>query len=788
VPLLTVLSRCLPRVVLIEAAVIAVVGLPGAAAAPPVPSEPPQAAAVTLPDVEVVGTTPVLGSGIDRDKVPGESSVLTGRDIARDGNAALLRSLEETTPGVTLDDAAGNRYQPNLYYHGFQASPLQGNAQGLAVYLNGIRFNQPFGDTVNWDLLPDNAIDEVNLVGANPAYGLNALGGALSVQTKTGFTFRGAELNLLGGSFGRVEGQFQYGVERDGTAAYIAGTAAHDGGWRDEQTSDVYNIFGDIGWRGERGELHLSIVGADNTLNGPGTSPVQLIEADPRQAFTQPNRIANTYGLIALNGSVSVGPTTSLQALAYYDSFQQRVINGNATEFGSCGDGQGFLCNGAGDLATDRGGNPVPDFLPGGPYSQLDRQSTDTSGYGASLQMTDRRPVLGLSNQLTVGGSYDGASTLFSGASDIGGLTFDSRDFVGPGIPLDQPDGSIVPVRVGITSNTFGFFLTDTLDLTPRLSLTAGGRFNNIQTNLRDQNGGALSGEHVYSRFNPSIGLAWRLTDWLTPYAGYSESNRAPTPAELSCADPALPCSLANFFVGDPNLKQVVGHSVEAGLRGRFRLFAEGTLSWNAGYFHTDLHDDILFVNSDVLGRAFFQNVGQTRRQGVDAGLSLRTERWIVYANYSYIDATFDTGFTAASPNNPGADADGNIFVTPGDRLPGIPRHLVKFGASWRVTEAWTVGAAVIAASGQVLFGDEANLTPRTPGYFVLNLNTSYRLTPQIELFGLVRNVTDARYYTYGTFSPTGAIPIVQAPGASNPRSYSVAAPVGGFAGVRLTF
>ena len=776
------------RSAILHAAAVAVISQTLAAAAEPPGASPSAPATTTLPPVEVIGTTPLLGSSIDRDKVPGATSVLTGQDLQREGNPSLLRAVRDTTPGVTLDDAAGNPFQPNLYYHGFQASPLQGNAQGLAVYLDGVRFNQPFGDTVNWDLLPDNAIDQINLVGANPVYGLNALGGALSIQTKSGFTFHGGELIGSGGSFGRAEGQFQYGIERDGTAAYVAGTAAHVSGWRDAQSSDVYNIFGDIGWRGERGELHLSITGADGALNGPGTSPVELIAADPRQAFTLPNYIANTYGLLNLNGSLEVGPTTSLAAVAYYDTFQQRVRNGNVTGFAPCDNGSGNLCDGNGNPAIDRGGNPIPNFLTGGPYSQLDRQSTDTNGYGVSLQVTDRRPVFGWSNQITVGGSYDGADTLFSAASDIGGLSLASRGFVGPGIPIDQPDGSIVPVRVGISNNTFGLFATDTLDVTQRLSLTFGGRFNNIQTNLSDQNGTALNGEHVYSRFNPSVGAAWRVADWLTPYASYAESSRAPTPAELSCADPASPCSLANFFVGDPNLKQVVGHTVEAGLRGRFHPVDGTTLGWNAGYFHTTLDDDILFVNSTVLGRAFFQNVGQTRRQGVDAGLSLAAGRWSAYANYSFIDATFGTEFIAASPDNPGADANGHTTVRAGDRLPGIPRHLVKFGGNWRVTESWTVGAAALAASGQVLFGDEANLTPTTPGYFVLNLNTSYRIAPGIELFGLVRNVTNARYYTYGTFSPTSAIPIVQAPGATNTRSYSVAAPVGGFGGVRVTF
>src|SRR5271157_5514813 len=115
--------------------------------------------ALTLPPVEVVGATPLLGSGVDRDKVPAETHVLTDQDISRNGYPQALRALNEDVPGVTLDAAAGNPFQPNLIYHGFLASPLQGNPQGLAVYLNGARFNQPFGDTVNWDLIPDLAID-----------------------------------------------------------------------------------------------------------------------------------------------------------------------------------------------------------------------------------------------------------------------------------------------------------------------------------------------------------------------------------------------------------------------------------------------------------------------------------------------------------------------------------------------------------------------------------------------------------------------------------------------------
>jgi outer membrane receptor protein involved in Fe transport len=274
----------------------------------------------------------------------------------------------------------------------------------------------------------------------------------------------------------------------------------------------------------------------------------------------------------------------------------------------------------------------------------------------------------------------------------------------------------------------------------------------------------------------------------LTAYAGYAEANRAPTPAELSCAGPNDSCSLANFFTGDPDLKQVIAHTVEAGLRGSVPVGGDARLGYEVGVSRSDLDDDIEFVNSITLNRAFFTNVGQTRRQGVDVSLKYKTPRWSAYLSYSYTDATFRTGYTEAAGSNPAADVNGNITIVPGDRLPGIPAHQGKLGVTYKVTDKWTVGAVLIAQSGQYLFGDEANLTPQLPGFVTLNLSTSYQIAPHLKLFGSIENVTDARYYTYGTFSPTASVFLAQAPSATNPRSYSPAAPIGAYAGLSVTF
>jgi iron complex outermembrane recepter protein len=744
---------------------------------------------LVLPTVEIIAATPLLGAGVDRAKVPVEATVLTSGDISRSGTPNMLQALNQTAPGVQLNDTAGNSFQPALVYHGFQASPLQGNAQGLAVYVDGARFNQPFGDTVDWDLIPDLAIDRLNLEGSNPVFGLNALGGALAVQLKNGFTYHGGEIDTFGGSFDKYGGEMQYGAQSGNVAAYAAGRWLHEGGWRVPQSSDLANLFGTLGWRGNGGSLNLELTAADTRLNGPGTSPIQQIEADPSATFTGPALLTNKYGRLNLNGSYDVSDRTSLQGVVYYDYLMQKYANGAVADFAVCDDGSGFLCeNQPNDYLTGRSGNPIPDFLAGGPYSQLDLQSINTNGYGASLQVTNRTPLWDHGNHLVAGVSFDGAQTLFAASAQVGGLDVPSSLWFGPGVTIDQANGSLAPARVAISNAYYGVFFTDTFDITPALSANVAGRFNQAAIDLSDQLGTALSGNHNYQRFNPSGGLTYKIRPGLSVYASYAEANRAPMPVELTCASPTAPCSLSNFLSADPDLKQVVSHTIEAGVRAEGHPFAASRLSTDLAFYHSILSNDILAVGSTLPGLQFFQNVGGTLRQGVDLNLRLTWRRLTAYLAYSYIDAEFQTAYTEQSPDNPGADANGNIFVKPGDRIPGIPQHVVKFGADYRATDRWTIGGDALAASGQYLVGDEANLTPQSPPYFVLNLHTSYQVTKNVQLFAEIDNAFDAQYFTYGTFAPTASVPIAEAPGATNPRAFSVAAPIGAFAGVRATF
>ncbi len=756
----------------------------------------PAAVAGTLPAVEAVGVAPLPGSGLPRDRIAGNPRSLSAADLLRDGRlggGGLTETLERTSASVTRNESQGNPFQPDVQIRGFAASPLLGTPQGIAVYQNGVRINEAFGDTVNWDLIPEIAIRDLDVIGSNPLFGLNAIGGAVAIRMKTGFDFQGAELDLFGGSYGRRGLAAQAGKRVGNVAAYFAVEGLDEDGFRRFSPSRIRRLYGDVGWRGERATLNLSIGHGSNSLSGNGPAPVELLNRNRREVLNYPDQTRNRLLTLQARGTYALADTLSLEATAYVREFRQRTLNADLAEIEGCEDEglAGLLCLDDGPPLRGPGGNVLTaDLLGGAPPGAVNRTRTDSTGVGVTTQAVSTAPVFGLPLRVVVGASYDRGDTQFSGSSELGALTPD-RTVVGVGAVLDQPEGGVAPVRLRSTNDYFGLYGSATLDLTPRVSATVGGRYNHAEIELRDRIGTALNGRHDFSRFNPAAGLTWRFADGATAYAGYSEANRAPSPAELSCADPLLPCTLGAFFLADPPLRQVVSRTVEAGLRGAFeteRLGLGGRLRWNLGVFRTGLEDDILLVQSELQGRGYFQNAGDTRRQGVEAGLSWRGDRLALGLDYALIDATFRTAQRLPSPNHPLAEADGAIPVERGDRIPGIPRHRLRFDAEWRPVPAWAVGGNVVVNSGQYLRGDEGNLLKPIGGYALVNLRTSLRVGPGVELYGIVRNLFDKRFATFGTLYDVGLAEASLGLGLSDPRTVSPGLPRTVFGGVRVVF
>jgi iron complex outermembrane receptor protein len=743
----------------------------------------PQAPAPTPTPVPALAPEPGV---IDRDKVPSTTQTLTPQDFQPWVAPSVPDALMRVVPSVSTNDTAVNPFQPDLQYRGFVASPTVGTPQGLAIYQNGVRINEAFGDTVNWDFLPERAIRRLDVFSSNPIFGLNAIGGALSIEMKNGFNYTGREIEGIVGSFGRRSVGAQFGAQKDNVAFYAAADALNDNGWRQRSASELRRIYTDVGVRGDDTEFHLNFTGASNRFGAAAATPIEMLNRSWSAIYTTPQTYKNQLAFLNATGSYRISDTWTVKGNAYIRSFRQQHVDGNTSDVEPCDPGTfpGFLC--FGDDTTrliDQNGNPVPDILGGAVPGSIDRTRTNAVTVGGTVQAASSDKVFGRDNQFVVGASLDHGNTRFNASSELG--TINNDLFVtGTGVIIAQPDGAVAPVDLKTRNTYYGFYLTDTIDLTSRLSLTAGGRFNLAQIRLEDQLGVDLNGSHQFSRFNPVIGATYKLTPDVTVYAGYSEANRAPTPAELACADPARPCLLDNFLVSDPPLKQVVSRTYEAGIRGQFTPGKNERFSWSFGVFTTDSADDIIRVASAIAGRGFFQNGGTTRRQGLEASANYSTDRWTVFATYSLVDATFRDTLTLSSPFNPLADA-GLITVHPGNQLPGVPRHRFKAGVDYTVQDGWTVGADMIAVSGQYLVGDESNLNPKLPGYWIANLHTTYKVSKQVEVFGQVRNVFDKRYYTAGTFFETDAIAFL---GLSDPRTVSPGAPRAFYAGLRGKF
>jgi iron complex outermembrane receptor protein len=428
----------------------------------------------------------------------------------------------------------------------------------------------------------------------------------------------------------------------------------------------------------------------------------------------------------------------------------------------------------------------------------IDRTWVHANTVGTLLQATDSGKILGQENYLNFGGSVDRSWLSYSANATLGVMQ-PNFAIINGGIPgggqiiQDQSLTDIISTYITGTTTYYGLFALDTINAAPGLDFTAGGRFNVAEITTLDATGTApqLNANNTFTRLNPVVGMTYKILPNLTAYAGYSEANRAPTPLELNCSSPTRPCILASTLISDPPLQQVVSHTLESGLRGNFAIPAGGSIAWKAGLYRTDSTNDIIQLASVVLGTGYFTNVPETLRQGVEAQANLSMGPFSAYINYAYVDATYQFAGTLSSPFNPYANANGDIFVTPGDHIPGIPRQQLKVGGDYAFTPQFKAGFDVLIVGSQYYVGDDSNQNPQLPMYWVANLHASYQITDNVQFFGLINNLFNNHFATYGTFFDTGTD--AQYAGnpvnfVSNPRTITPAQPIAFYGGVKVTF
>ncbi|HWC99651.1 MAG TPA: TonB-dependent receptor [Candidatus Sulfopaludibacter sp.] len=744
--------------------------------------------------IEVVAATPLAGTDMAIDQIPAPVQTASAHDIEQSGSLDLSDLLNRRLDGVHINENQENPFQPDVNYRGYTASPLLGTPEGISVYMDGVRQNRPFGDIVAWDLIPKIAIAEVALMpGSNPLFGLNTLGGAVSIQTKDGNSQPGLSLQVSGGSFGRRAGELEYGGSNPhGLNWYVAANLFREDGWRQASPSEVRQTFGKLGWQRGTTAVSASFSYADNWLTGNGLQDTRFLATHYSSVYTIPDITWNRSPSVSLRAQHTAAAIT-FSGNAYFRFIRGDTVNGdiNSNSFDeslynlSPADAQALTAAGysgfplTGNATTE----PFPSWrciAQGLEHAQpvekctglITRTSTKENNYGLSGQAAWQSAH----HRLIVGAAWDHSSMLFGQASQFGYLNPDRLTIT----PIDAfadgtttSNGDPVDTRADLRGviHTYSLFATDTVTPAKGLAFTFSGRYNRTAIDNADRlpfdpSGarGSLNGRYEFPRFNPSAGVTYAPWRTASVYFSYSEASRAPTSIELGCADPAKPCNFPNALVSDPPLKQVVTRTLEAGIRGSLE-----TLRWSAGWFRAVNDNDLLFVASPQTGFGYFTNFGQTRRQGVETSVSRRFGAVTLGGNYTFLNATYQSTQTldghANSANDGGAGLDGDITVQPGDRIPQTPQNILKAYAEWQATSKFSVDVDFSAVGRSYARGNENNLYRPdgvyylgqgfSPGYGVVNLAARFQLTKRVQVFVQVNNLLDHHYYTAAQLNTT---------------------------------
>ena len=657
---------------------------------------------------------------------------------------------------------------------------------------------------VSWDLIPKNAISEITLVpGSDPLFGLNTLGGAITVRTKNGVDDPGVEGTATYGSSGRKQVEASYGGGKaTGFNWFLAGNGFHESGWRLDSPSDVRQGFARLGWRTDKTDLGFTATYAYNTLIGNGLQDYRLLRANYSSVYTIPDSTADRSPSFNLMARHTFSNSLTFSGNAWFrnirtealnpnfntDSLGNNIYQPNAAEQAAltAAGYTGFPTSGATAANT-----PFPKWRciantleQNDPDERCDAVSIHSkeveNDYGFSGQFTWTTAPRAGKNQFAAGATLDRGSVDYTQNTAYGYL---NPNYTVTNVPAwqDGSTGNPVDSRVnlhGLTPN-WSLYFTDTLTLARTVNVTVSGRYNRFTIDNADRlspvaGPGSLTGNYVYQRFNPSVGITWSPVPSVNGYARYSQGSRAPTSIELGCADPANPCSLPNALSSDPPLRQVVTDTWEVGLRGKPELRYARNLTWNAGAFRAENRNDILFVSSVELGTGYFQNFAKTRREGFDANLNGRTGRATWGLDYTFLEATYQSAETLDGSANGTSDSalsgypglDGNIYVHPGNRIPLIPKQSGKAYVDFQATKKLTFDLNEVTVSSSYARGNENNaykadgvyyLGPGvSPGYAITNILAHYDLTKRFQLALQIDNLFNKHYYTAAQLANTG--------------------------------
>ena len=610
---------------------------------------------LTTGTIDVTTVAPLPGIGVDVNILPSNVQVIKMDDVSEQPGISFADYLVNNAPAVTLNEVGGNPWQPEIRFRGYTAGSILGNEQGISVYVDGVRQNQPFSDVVLWDTLPQFAFSGSQVVpGSNPIYGLNTLGGAVAFQTKNGHMFDKTKLSFTKGSWGREISLVEHGGVSGNYDYYAGYQYTTEDGWRDYSPSHLNQYFAKVGWEDEASRLEASYTGANTKLIGNGLAPKYLLGSDNEGVNTVPDETENLFGQLNLALTHFFDDDTMISSNAYWKRSDRNTWNGDA-EIELDADNlalSGTTYNNGDDAVTlFRFTEDEIDEIEGENRKTKTRQDL----YGWSGQLTLSQPLMGFNNHFITGVNIETSLVKFTQDEYEGATMLPTRQLVdGTGEYENNTD-------LQGRTNTFGVYAVDTFSIDDNWHVTGGLRYNYQEVDNTDkrsaeaQEEGSLTERQSWARVNPTIGLTYKYSNNFSTYASYSESNRAPTSIELGCSNPAIACQLPTQMADDPPLDDVVAKTYEWGYRGQTQY-----LTYSGSVYSQMNHDDLQFINTNAQnGLGYFDNVGKTSRKGLDMTIGGKTilgmagtEGFSWTASYGYMKAEYESDFTLVSDAN----------------------------------------------------------------------------------------------------------------------------------------
>jgi len=644
----------------------------------------------------VVSSTRLPDTPVDARTLPAKVNILTAEDIRKSGAKTVQEAIQWAN-NIVMYDLVGNAFQQTIDLRGFNAQPVP----STSVFVDGQRINEPDFNTVNFDLIPFDTIERIEIIpGPATIYGKNAMGGVINIITKRGGKKHQVTGEAMGGSWARQ----RYTINASGPIGkfdyYTNFAREMEDGYRDDSGARISRAYGRFGYHPtEETDVTLSYTFVKDKLQQAGALPLSLADVNPRANFTPGDFVDHDTNVVRLTGRQGLPWGFSLNLNGFYRDLDEQQFT-------------------------------VGQPFPAGTQNSTSQNNSSTQSWGGTVQLTQGTPILGHQNSLVLG-------------VDLQRNDFGSVVAAASGIPLSP---STFNSRTDTNENILGLYAQDMLSLLPNLILTAGVRYDqdSIETNFEDVSDSVFGtfatpptvSKKSFYRTNPRAGLSYLITPDSSLYFNYSQGFRVPTFFELF---PAVGFS-------NPDLKPVTSDNFEIGGKAGLWNWGEASLA----LFTSNIKNEIYFTCTICAGLAFDglnRNVDRTRRRGIEASFKARYNEFFDGSiNYTFTEATFQSTFNISTTKT----------VIPGDTIPLVPKNRFSVTGNVHPVEGLTLTLIGLYVGSQYYLNDETNTHPRLPSYFLLNGRLAYeRPVPGGRLTGflMLNNILNQKYSTSGTIA-----------------------------------